>query len=341
MTIKIIDTTLRDGSNAINFQFGRKLTKNVLTGLEQAGIEWIEMGHGLGLGANKKCGKPALLSDEEYIDLAKTCLKKANFGFIFLPKFGEKKDIKLIAEKGVNFIRIGSNITEVDQIEEYIKYAKDQGLLVFIALMKAYAINDKVKEYVRILQKLSEWGVDLITLMDSAGTMLPEDVKKYINLGKTNIETPLGFHSHNNLQLAVTNVIAAIESGADAIDVSVGGLGRSAGNAPTEILAILLEKYRWGKSLDYKILSNLNDKFIFPLIKGENRFSSEALTFGFAGFHSSFFPLIQKICKKHPSIDYRDMVLEVSKKEKVNVTEELVKEVVEKILKNKESKCYK
>jgi len=339
MTIKIIDTTLRDGSNAINFQFGRKLTKNVLTGLEQAGIGWIEMGHGLGLGASKKCGKPALLTDEEYVDLAKDCLKKANFGFIFLTKFGEKKDIKLIAEKGVNFIRIGSNITEVDQIEEYIKYAKDQGLLVFIALMKAYAVTS-MKEYVEILQKLEKWGVDLTTLMDSAGTMLPEDVKKYINIGKINIETPLGFHAHNNLQLGVANTIVAMESGADAIDVSVGGLGRSAGNAPTEILAILLEKYGWGKLLDYKILSDLNDKFIFPLIKEENRFLSEALTFGFAGFHSSFFPLIQKGCKKHPSIDYRDVVLEVSKKEKVNVTEELVNKVVEKILESKKDKCY-
>ncbi len=63
MTIKIVDTTLRDGSNAINFQFGRKLTQNILVGLEQVGIEWIEIGHGLGLGASKKCGKPALLSD--------------------------------------------------------------------------------------------------------------------------------------------------------------------------------------------------------------------------------------------------------------------------------------
>jgi len=338
MSLKIIDCTLRDGSNAIDFQFGRDLTKKILLGLEQAGIKWIDMGHGLGLGASKKCGKPASLSDEEYIELAKRCLKKANFGFFFLPKFGNKKDIKFASEKGLNFLRIGSNVTEVDQIEEYIKYAKEQGLIVNVCLMKAYAVN--IKEYIKLLEKLNRWGTDLITLMDSAGTMLPKDVKEYITQGKMNIETPLGFHAHNNLQLAIANIITAVESGADEIDVSVGGLGRSAGNAPTEILAILLEKYRWGEPLDYKVLSNLNDNCIFPLIKGQNRFSSEALTFGFAGFHSSFFPLIQKICKKHPSVDYRDVVLEVSKKEKVNVTEELVNEVVGKILENKESECY-
>jgi len=328
MTIKILDSTLRDGSNAINFQFDRKLTQKILSGLEKGGIEWIEMGHGLGLGATKKCGKPAPLSDEEYMDLAKSTLKKAYFGFIILKKFGEKKDIRLVAARGAKFIRIGSNITEVNQIEDYIKYAKEQGLIVFIALMKAYAVTS-MKEYVEILQKLEKWGSDIITLMDSAGTMVPEEVKRYINQGKMNINISLGFHAHNNLQLAIANTLTAIEAGADFVDVSVGGLGRSAGNAPTEILAILLEKYGWGKPLDYKVLSDLNDNYIFPLIKGQNRFSSEALTFGFAGFHSSFFPLIQKVCKKYNTIDYRDVILALSAREKVNVTEELVEKVVE------------
>jgi len=326
MTIKILDTTLRDGSNAINFQFDRELTQKILSDLEKGGIEWIEMGHGLGLGATKKCGKPAPLSDEEYMDLARSTLKKANFGFIILKKFGEKKDIKLAAERGAKFIRIGSNITEVNQIEDYIKYAKEQGLIVFIALMKAYAVTS-MKEYVEILQKLEKWGVDIVTLMDSAGTMLPEEIIKYINQGKKNVNISLGFHAHNNLQLAIANTITAIKAGADEVDVSIGGLGRSAGNAPTEILAILLEKYGWGKPLDYKVLSDLNDHYIFPLIKGQNRFSSEALTFGFAGFHSSFFPLVQKVCKNYTTIDYRDVILALSAREKVNVTEELVRRI--------------
>jgi len=331
MAFKILDSTLRDGSQAINFQFGRKLTRNILSNLEKGGIQWIEMGHGLGLGATRKCGKPALLSDEEYMDLAKNTLKKANFGFIIIKKFGEKKDIKLASERGAKFIRIGSNITEVNQIEDYIKYVKEQGLIVFIALMKAYAITH-MKEYIEILQKLEKWGADVITLMDSAGTMIPEEVKKYINHGKININISLGFHAHNNLQLAIANTITAIKAGADCVDVSIGGLGRSAGNAPTEILAILLEKYGRGKILNYKVLSDLNDNYIFPLIKGQNRFSSESLTFGFAGFHSNFLPLITKVCKRYPLLDYRDVILALSKKEKVNVNEELINKAIKEML---------
>ncbi|GAH18987.1 unnamed protein product, partial [marine sediment metagenome] len=168
MALQIIDCTLRDGSNAINFKFKRDLTKNILISLEKAGVRWIDMGHGFGLGASKKCGKPASLSDEEYMELAKSYLKKAKFGFFFLAKFGEKKDIKLASKKGVNFLRIGANITEVNQIEEFIKYAKEQELIVNVCLMKAYAAN--IKDYIKVLEKLKKWEVNLITLMDSAGT---------------------------------------------------------------------------------------------------------------------------------------------------------------------------
>jgi 4-hydroxy-2-oxovalerate aldolase len=332
MSINILDTTLRDGSNAINFQFDKKLTKIVLKSLEKAGIEWIEMGHGLGLGASRTSGKAAVLSDEEDMEIAQKTLKKARFGFIIAKKFGSKGDIKKSAEYGAGFIRIATNITEADQIEDYVKFAKEQGLVVLIALMKAYALAPE-KEYIKILQKLDNWGVDWATLMDSAGTMTPEVVSDYIIKGRIHSNLPLGFHGHNNLQLGIANTIAAIKAGAVSVDTSIGGLGRSAGNAPTEILSLMMQKYGWGKHLDYKILSDLNDNYIFPLIKKENRFSSEAITFGYSGFHSSFFPLIKKVSKKYPSIDYRNLVINLCKKEKVNVTEDLIENIARKMLK--------
>lgn len=338
MSIKIIDCTLRDGSHAINYQFNEELTKEILLGLEKAGIQWIEMGHGKGLGASKKCKKPAALSDEMYIDLAKNCLTKSNFGFLCQREFSEKKDIKSAAKKGVNFVRIGFDINEIDENENYIKYAKDQGLIVFIALKKSYVISPNHKKYIEILNKLNKWGADLVTIMDSAGTMLPHEVKQYIIQGKINSNVSIGFHAHNNLQLGIANVIAAIEAGVDAVDVSIGGLGRSSGNAPVEILALILERYGWGELLDYKILSDLNDEIIFPLIKGENRFSSKAITFGLAGFHSGFYPIIENIIQNNPSIDYRDLIIAVSKIEKEKVNKKLVEEIADGLLnKNKKN----
>lgn len=336
MSLKIIDCTLREGSNVINFQFGRKLTINILKGLESAGVQWIEMGHGYGLSATSKCNFPALLSDEEYMDLAKSCLKVAKYGFHFNLKYSEKKDIKISARKGVHFLRIGTEIDRVNEIKEYINLAKENGLLVFVSLRKIYAISG-FREYVKILKKLENWGADLIILLDSAGYMMPKDVKKIINLGKTAIETSLGFHAHNNLQLGIANTITAIESGVDSVDACVGGIGRSSGNIPIEILSIILEKYHWETSLDYKKLSDLNDKYIFPLIKGKNRFSSKNLLSGLTGFHSGYFPLINKAIKKYPHIDYRDLIIAISKKEKINITERLVEDTIEKLLEKHKS----
>ena len=99
MSIKLIDCTLRDGSHAINYQFNKELTKTILLGLEKTGIQWIEMGHGKGLGASKKYKKPAVLSDEMYIDIAKNCLTKSNFGFFARKNFPKKRILKMLPRK--------------------------------------------------------------------------------------------------------------------------------------------------------------------------------------------------------------------------------------------------
>ncbi|MEA4849464.1 MAG: hypothetical protein VB106_19700, partial [Clostridiaceae bacterium] len=87
---EIIDATLRDGSNAINFQFSIDDTVNIVKGLEHSGIKWIEVGHGLGLGASERTSKKALQTDEEYITAAKKSVNQAKVGCFFLQDIGTK-----------------------------------------------------------------------------------------------------------------------------------------------------------------------------------------------------------------------------------------------------------
>lgn len=333
MSLKILDTTLRDGSNAINYDFDADLTKELLVSLEESGIRLIEMGHGMGLGAHENSGKPAALSDKMYMDIAADTLKNAKFGFLITSKYGSTEDIQLAAEKGAGFIRIGANITEVNGIEEMIKFSVEQDLYVMIALMKAYALSPE-EEYLTILKKLEKWGADLVTLMDSAGHMIPKDVEQYIVKGKVHTDLELGFHAHNNLQLAIANTITAIKSGADSVDVSLGGLGRSSGNAPSEIIAVLAKRYGWDVSLDEKKMLKDREEYIYPLIKDINRFSSDAITFGRAGFHSSYSGLIKEVSEKYPELDYKDVIIKVSEHEKVNLTKELIEKIIKKELLN-------
>lgn len=331
MEFNIFDCTIRDGSNAVDFNFTEEMVRTILRSLERGGVRWVDLGHGLGTGAREKSGKPGILSELDYLRIAKEELKTASYGMFFLAKFGEKRHIDLLVEHGCRFIRIGSNITEIDQVEHFVRYAKEKGLYVNICLMKAYAVD--LPDYISVIKKADSWGLDLITVMDSAGTMMPVDVKERIVQGNLHTQNAkMGFHAHNNLQMAVCNILTAVESGAASFDASVGGLGRSAGNAPIEIATLVLKRHGYETGLDYKILSDLNDTTIYPLLETTNRFSSQELTFGYAGFHSGFFPIVEKVMQQYEMLDVRDVIIALSAKEQVAVSENLVEETAESLV---------
>ena len=89
--VHILETTLRDGSYAINFSFTTADTATISRELEQCGFQYIEIGHGFGLNAsNAGCGKAAA-TDEEYLASAASVVKKAKFGMFCIPYFNPFK----------------------------------------------------------------------------------------------------------------------------------------------------------------------------------------------------------------------------------------------------------
>ena len=121
---KILDVTLRDGSYAIDFQFSCIQQKLITEGLEKLGIEYIEIGHGMGINASSPRNGLALHTDAEYLDTARKTLKKAKYGMFCIPGVARLEDVDIASDYGVGFLRIGTNVTEVDSSKPYIERAK-------------------------------------------------------------------------------------------------------------------------------------------------------------------------------------------------------------------------
>lgn len=331
--ITILDCTLRDGSYAIDYQFTAEDTAIIAAGLEQAGFEFIEIGHGLGLNASNSGKGVAAATDEEYLVAASKVLKKAKFGMFFIPGTGREEDLQMAASYGMGLVRIGTNITEVDESARYVEIAKNLGMTVSANLMKSYALPPS--EFLKQAKKSERFGVDILVVVDSAGGMLPQDVVDYVSVLKNNTGLPIGYHGHNNLGLAVSNTLEAIKAGATVVDATLRGMGRSAGNAQTEILVLLLEKLGYFTGINVYKAMDIAERLLKPLMRREQQgVDSISAISGFAQFHSSFSTTIYNVAQKY-NIDPRELIVKVSEIDRVYVSEELAEGIARELEKER------
>ena len=325
--LKILETTLRDGSYAVNFSFTSADTSVICRELESAGFEFIEIGHGVGLGASVKGYGAAAATDEEYMIAAKEALKKAKWGMFCIPGIAELEDIDLAAKHGMGFIRIGTNVTDVEKSEPFIKRAKKYGMFVTANYMKSYALPpEQFAEKVKLSEK---YGVNVVYIVDSAGGMFPEDIRNYIAAIRKVSTVPIGFHGHDNLGFAVANSMEAVALGVDFVDTSLQGLGRSAGNASTELLVSTLHKRGLNVNINLLKVLDLGQRFIQPILTRKGQMPLDVIS-GYADFHSSYMPLIQKYSAKY-KVNPLILIMEMCKINKVHVDEKILDGVAQNI----------
>ena len=314
----ILDCTLRDGSYVIDFQFTKKDTFIIASNLCEAGFEYIEVGHGVGLGASKKGFDVAAATDEEYCKATVDAIgDKAKWGMFCIPGIAKLEDLEIAIDYGMDFVRIGTDVNKVNESEKFIELAKKKGLEVFANFMKSYVLSPK--EFAALVNKSYQFGADGIYLVDSAGGMLPNQVRSFIRASfDLNPEFVLGFHGHNNLGLGMANALVSIEEGVKFIDSSLQGFGRSAGNVPAEQLVCMLDLLGLNDSYDPIKIMDLGETLIRPLITRLGS-SSLDLTAGWAQFHSSFMPMILKVAKEE-KVDPRLLIKEVCKINKITTS---------------------
>lgn len=293
--MKILDTTVRDGSYAVDFKFSCKDVKDLVERSQKIGIEYIEIGHGLGLNASGPENGIALQTDEEYIEAAMSVINTSKIGFFCIPGIARIEDIKFAAYKGAKFIRVGVTVSKCNEAIPYVKEAVRCGLEVFVNFMKTYAATPE--EFADAAEMVYQAGARCVYIVDSAGSMSADDIAEYIEITREKSKIEMGFHGHNNLGLAVDNTLFCVKKGVEFVDCSFQGIGRSLGNAPLEQVVMVMEKrgYRTGYDIPrvleygYAGLRNIvRDRLVNPL----------DYMCGFVGFHSSFIKDIYRCCNE-------------------------------------------
>lgn len=323
--ITVHDMTLRDGMHPKRHLISLEQMKSIACGLDAAGVPLIEVTHGDGLGgASVNYGFPAH-SDEEYLKAVVPLMKNAKVSALLLPGIGTVDHLRMARDLGVSTIRVATHCTEADVSEQHIALARKLELDTVGFLMMAHM---NTPEGLVAQAKLMEgYGANCIYVTDSAGYMLPDDVKVRIAAVRAALrpETELGFHGHHNMAMGVANSIAAVEAGANRIDAAAAGLGAGAGNTPLEVLIAVCARMGIETGVDVFKIQDVAEDLVVPIMDFPIRVDRDALTLGYAGVYGSFL-LFAKRAEKKYGVSARDILVEMGRRGMVGGQEDMIED---------------
>ncbi|WP_182283435.1 4-hydroxy-2-oxovalerate aldolase AphG [Comamonas testosteroni] len=323
--ITVHDMTLRDGMHPKRHLMTLEQMKSVAQGLDGAGVPLIEVTHGDGLGgASVNYGFPAH-SDEEYLSTVIPLMKQAKVSALLLPGIGTVEHLQMAHELGVSTIRVATHCTEADVSEQHITAARKLGMDTVGFLMMAHM--NSAEGLVKQAKLMEGYGANCVYVTDSAGYLLPDQVKERIAAVRAALkpETELGFHGHHNLAMGVANSIAAVEAGANRIDAAAAGLGAGAGNTPMEVLVAVCERMGIETGVDVWKIQDVAEDLVVPLMDFPIRVDRDALTLGYAGVYGSFL-LFAKRAEKKYGIPARDLLVELGRRGMVGGQEDMIED---------------
>lgn len=325
ISVMICDSTLRDGSHACGHQISGAQISRYADACEAAGVDYLEVGHGNGLGASSLQVGESLVPESQMLSLARERLRETKLSVHVIPGFATiNREIVNAIQVGVDLFRIGCHCTEADTTQKHIGFVRGEGRSAWGVLMMSHMASADV--LLEESKKMQSYGAQGIVLMDSAGSYLPDDVRKKVELLVNNLDVPVGFHAHNNLGLSVANSLAALEVGARILDGTSKGFGAGAGNAPLELLAAAMSKLNVNTRLKlYQVLdaAELASELFAGKLPHDD---SVTIVSGLCGVFSGFAKPVKRIAEQY-HLDPRDILAELGRRKAVGGQEDLILEV--------------
>lgn len=239
--MQILDCTLRDGGYYTNWDFAEELVEEYAKTMELLPIDYIEVGY-RSIPLKGYFGK-YFYCPINVLEKLKRLMPSKRLTIILNEKDIRPEHVEALlgpCKEYITLVRIAIDPQFFDRAIILAKAVKKLGFEVGFNVM----YMSKWKENGSFLNQLEglEDTIDFFYMVDSFGGVMPDDVREITRLVKSKTKIPIGFHGHNNLEMAFSNTLIALEEGCSIIDATITGMGRGAGNLKTELLLTYLER---------------------------------------------------------------------------------------------------
>ncbi len=268
MNIKILDCTLRDGGYINDWNFTNNQIKNIINALETSKIDIIECGYlneKKGQESNSTLFKNTKIFDD-FIKDTNNAIKKVvmiNLGDYDISNLPKQNMTK------IDGIRLAFHKKDLKLALSQAEKMIDLGYHIYFQPMVTKNYSDL--EFLSLIGKSNKLNIYSFYIVDSFGSMTLNEFQKYMILAHNNLNKniSLGYHSHNNMQLAFSNAINMCNMNIKrniVIDASIYGIGRGAGNLNTELITDYVN-HTYDKSYDILPLLEMIDTFLNSLMQ--------------------------------------------------------------------------
>jgi len=263
--IKLLDATIRDGGLCNNFEFTDEFVSSLYRMNVRCGVDYMEFGYKASktMFAEDEFGKWKFCNEEDIRHIVgdnpsdmkisvMADVGRCDYRTDFLPK----------KDSVIDMVRVACYIHQIPAAVDMIEYFHEAGYETSCNIMAVSQANsDQVTQAVDMLATSS---ADVIYLVDSFGSLYPENASELARLYLSAVEgtgKKIGFHAHNNQNLAFANTIETMSYGVSYLDATVQGMGRGAGNCAMELLLGFLKNPKYNIYPMLKFIEN----YMIPL----------------------------------------------------------------------------
>ena len=267
--IKLLDCTLRDGGYVNDWEFGRDNIVNIFERLVSAGVDIIEVGF---LDERRPFDpNRSIFPDTESANKIYGRLDKGNAMVVAMIDYGTCgiEHLQPASETCLDGIRVIFKNFKKEKAIAFCKEVKALGYKVFAQAVSITSYTDR--ELLDLVDLVNDLEPEALSIVDTYGLMHEDHVQHYFELMDYNLKPriKIGYHAHNNFQLAYSNSIELLRVPTRrtiVIDGSLHGMGKSAGNLPIELMSMYLNG-NYGKSFDISQLLEAIDMNIMPFYR--------------------------------------------------------------------------